>query len=81
MDAKRKRFLREKFEELLENTRIKGTIAEDAQKEAEKYLIEFLKAGLNANRVSGLLSREKRLKHRTLLIKYGARVNVATVAK
>lgn len=79
ISPKRKRFLREKFEELQEyasNPHMKGDIVNDTQREVEKYLKEFLKAGFNATRVSGLLSCENRLKHRQLLIEYKARINI-----
>ena len=79
ISPERKRFLLEKLEELQEyasSPHVRGDVANDTQKEVEKYLKEFLKAGFNATRVSGLLSYKKRLKHRSLLTKYGARIQV-----
>ena len=75
----RQRFLQEKIDELQETilySQAGGSAANNAQKELEKYLKEFLMIGINANRISGLLPDKKRLKHRSLLVKYGARIRV-----
>ena len=77
--ADRQHFLQEKIDELQETifySQAGGSAANNAQKELEKYLKEFLMIGINANRISGLLPYKKRLKHRSLLTKYGARIRV-----
>ena len=85
ISAERKCFLEEEFEELQErvsNPHARSDVANDTQREVEKYLKEFLMAGFNATRVSGLLSCENRLKHRRLLTEYKAKINiVANVRK
>ncbi len=75
----RRRFLQEKIDELQEticHSQAGGSTVNNAQKELEKYLKEFLMIGINANHISGLLPYKKRLKHRSLLVKYGARIRV-----
>ncbi len=79
INAGRRRFLQEKIDELQEtilHSQAGGSTVNDAQKELEKYLKEFLMIGINANHISGLLSYKKRLKHRSLLTKYGARIQI-----